>query len=181
MPSRLERYQQSGQLHYITFTCFHRRKLLAAESARDAFEHTLERVRRWYSLDVFGYVVMPEHIHILVSEPARSTLAVALQMLKQISARKMQGKAGDSSFWQKRYYDFNVFSQRKFVEKLRYMHRNPVKRGLVENPEEWKWSSYCHYLTGTEGVVEIESHWTGRKREKMGVVPAIKPIPRQKF
>jgi putative transposase len=123
MPSRLERYQQSGQLHYITFTCFHRRKLLDTESARDAFEHTLERVRRWYSLDVFGYVVMPEHIHILVSEPARSTLAVALQMLKQISARKMKGKAGDSRFWQRRYYDFNVFSQRKFVEKLGYLHR----------------------------------------------------------
>ncbi len=52
-----------------------------------------------------------------------------------------------------------------------------MKRGLAEKPEDWKWGSYCHYLTGTDGVVEIESHWTGRRREKMGVVPAIKPIP----
>ena len=53
--------------------------------------------------------------------------------------------------WQKRYYDFNVFSDHKRIEKLRYMHRNPVKRGLVEKPEDWKWSSYCHDLTGWKG------------------------------
>ena len=48
------------------------------------------------------------------------------------------------------------------------MHRNPVKRGLVKRPEDWAWSSFRHYLTGEEGVVEIESWWTGRKRERMG-------------
>ena len=60
-------------------------------------------------------------------------------------------------FWQARYYDFNVFTTAKQVEKLRYMHRNPVARGLVEKPEEWPWSSYRHYATGVEGTVEIES------------------------
>jgi len=54
------------------------------------------------------------------------------------------------------------------VEKLRYMHRNPVARGLVERPEDWAWSSFLHYLTGAEGVVEIESQWRARRREKMG-------------
>jgi putative transposase len=67
-----------------------------------------------------------------------------------------------------------VFSARKRTEKLRYMHRNPVKRGFVQNPEDWKWSSYRHYLTGTEGVVEIESHWLARQRERMGIVPKLK-------
>jgi REP-associated tyrosine transposase len=52
------------------------------------------------------------------------------------------------------------------IEKLPYMHRNPVKRGLVENPEDWKWSSYCHYLTGMEGVVEIESEWRCASEKK---------------
>jgi hypothetical protein len=82
--------------------------------------------------------------------------------------------ADGSAVWQKRYYDFNVFSDHKRIEKLRYMHRNPVKRGLVEKPEHWKWSSYCHYLTGMEGMVEIESEWTARKREKMGILPKLK-------
>jgi putative transposase len=95
-------------------------------------------------------------------------------MLKQVSSRKLHDLAGGAAFWQKRYYDFNVFGERKRVEKLRYMHRNPVKRGLVENPEDWKWSSYRHYLTRIEGVVEIESQWTARKREQLGIVPKMK-------
>jgi putative transposase len=203
MPSRLKRYQEEGQLHYVTFTCYHRNKYLNSASARDVFEQTLERVRRWYGLYIFGYVVMPEHVHLLLSEPDRSSLAVALQMLKQISSRKLHkmggppfrpllakgGESGGPRFhpplakrgeqvaqpvWQKRYYDFNVFSDHKRIEKLCYMHWNPVKRGLVEKPEDWKWSSYCHYLTGMEGVVEIESEWTERKREKLGILPRLK-------
>jgi len=51
------------------------------------------------------------------------------------------------------------------VEKLRYIHRNPVKAGLCERPEDWEWSSFRHYATGCEGQVEIESEWTARKRE----------------
>lgn len=64
------------------------------------------------------------------------------------------------------YYDFNVWSPEKTTEKLRYMHRNPVKRGLVAKPGDWPWSSYRHYATGERGTVEIESLWTARRREK---------------
>ena len=59
-------------------------------------------------------------------------------------------------------YDFNVWTAKKRIEKVRYVHRNPVVRGLVEKPEDWLWSSFRHYLTGNEGVVETESEWTGR-------------------
>ena len=69
-------------------------------------------------------------------------------------------------FWQKRYYDFNIRNYPQFVEKLRYIHRNPVKAGLCERPEDWPWSSFLHYATGAEGRVEIESEWTARKRER---------------
>jgi putative transposase len=57
--------------------------------------------------------------------------------------------------WQARFYDFNVWSARKRVEKLRYMHRNPVKRGLVESPEQWRWSSYRAYAFGERGPVQV--------------------------
>jgi putative transposase len=63
-----------------------------------------------------------------------------------------------------RYYDFNVHSEEKHVEKLKYMHRNPVTRGLVTHPEDWKWSSFRHYLTGEIGTVEVESSWTAGRR-----------------
>jgi len=84
--------------------------------------------------------------------------------LKQGVSRRLIDKA--EHFWQKRYYDFNVREHEKFVEKLQYIHRNPVKRGLCAGPEDWEWSSFLHYATGIEGGVEIESEWTATKRER---------------
>ena len=124
MPSGLKRYQQAHHLHYITFTCFHRAAFLQIEDARDLAVLTLERVRVWYGFCVVGYVVMPEHVHLLISEPERRTLAVALQMFKQLVSRKLHTIASGGPFWQARYYDFNVWSERKRVERLRYIHRN---------------------------------------------------------
>jgi len=115
---------------------------------------------------------MPEHVHLLLNEPERDTLATAMQSLKQGIARQLALRAQEP-FWQARYYDFNVWSEMKFVEKLRYIHRNPVKRGLVEKPEQWEWSSFGHYATGEVGVVEIESQWTARRRERAGIFPTL--------
>jgi REP element-mobilizing transposase RayT len=81
-----------------------------------------------------------------------------------LQPRRLIGDA--EHFWQKRYYDFNIRNYPQFVEKLRYIHRNPVKAGLCERPEDWEWSSFRHYATGCEGRVEIESEWTARKRER---------------
>jgi putative transposase len=164
VPRGLKRYQQSKQSHFITFCCYHRRALFLSAEAKAVFEAALERVRRAYRVRVYGYVVMPEHVHLLLSEPEQATLADALKSLKQGVARRRIGDA--EHFWQKRYYDHNVRSHEKFVEKLRYMHRNPVKRGLCARPEDWPWSSFRHYATGCEGRVEIESQWTANHRER---------------
>ena len=87
---------------------------------------------------------------------------MALKSIKVSVAKQSQ----ERPFWQPRYYDFNVYTERKRIEKLKYMHRNPVKRGLVERPEDWQWSSFRHYMTGESGTVEIESWWTATRREK---------------
>ncbi len=168
MPWALQRFQHARCLHFVTFSCHHRDPLLVNPHSRDIFEQTLERVRRWYGFFVSAYVVMPEHVHLLISEPERAQLSVALQMLKQNTGRQLRPPEG-GPFWQPRYYDFNVWSEAKRIEKLRYIHRNPVKRGLVKRPEDWPWSSFRHYATGVEGVVEIESQWTARKREQTGL------------
>ncbi|HEX3987199.1 MAG TPA: transposase [Acidobacteriaceae bacterium] len=170
MTKGLKRYQQSGSFHFITFSCYLRRPLLVSPQARCVVEQTLERVRRWYGLIVCGYVVMPEHLHLLVSEPERGTLRAALQILKQTTARKLR-PGTTAPFWYARYYDFNVCTDRKRIEKLRYMHRNPVKRGLVEKPEDWAWSSFVHYATEIEGTVEIASQWTADRQERKGIGP----------
>jgi len=164
------RYQDQRCLHFIAFSCYHRMKLLDTLATRDAFELELERVRLWYGCYVTGYVVMPEHVHLLLSEPERGKLSLVIQLLKQITSRKLR-PPDQPRFWQVRYYDFPVWSEDKRIEKLRYIHRNPVSRGLVQRPEEWKWSSFAHYATGIEGTVEIESQWTARRREPLGVLP----------
>jgi putative transposase len=103
-------------------------------------------------------------------------LAAAIQALKQSVSRRLISDR--EHFWQTRYYDFNVWTEKKFVEKLRYIHENPVERGLVTTPEDWAWSSFRHHLTGEIGTVEIESHWTARRREKVGIYPRAKFIER---
>lgn len=121
-------------------------------------------MRRRYGFVIAGYVLMPEHVHLLVGEPKVSILSVALQVLKQETSKKVK-QPGMARFWQRRYYDFNVWTGKKRVEKLRYIHRNPVRRGLVEKPEDWPWSSFRHYATGEAGRVDIESEWTAQRRE----------------
>ena len=164
MPLDLVRYQETGNLHFVTFSCYQRRAYLAAPEVGDLFERALERMRVRYEFYVSAYVVMPEHVHLLVSEPRRVRLSTALQALKLSVAVQRT----ERPFWSHRYYDFNVWSERKVVEKRRYIHRNPVTRGLVGEPDGWAWSSFRHWWTGEVGVVEIESDWTAARRAGVG-------------
>ena len=123
--------------------------------ARNLFELTLERVRARYEFAVVGYVVMPEHVHLLVSEPEKGLLSVGLQALKVSVTRQSVPRP----FWLPRYYDFKVFTEEKRQEKLNYMHWNPMKRGLVDRPEDWRWSSYRYYKTGEPGRITVDSAW----------------------
>ena len=160
MPRGLVRNQHTGNFHFITFSCFHRAPYLGSASARDLFENALERTRQRSKFVVAGYVAMPEHIHLLIGEPLKGTVARVIHALKlSVSLRRTE-----RPFWQTRYYDFNVWAAKKVTEKLRYMHRNPVVRGLVARPEDWPWSSFCHYASGIVGTVEIESAWTAARR-----------------
>ena len=151
----LERYQREGDLHFVTFSCYHRLAYLKTPDSRNLFEDALQKTHSRYQFRVVGYVVMPEHVHLLVSEPDTDLLAAGLQGLKLSVVRR----AKQRPFWQPRYYDFNVFTEAKRIEKLGYMHWNPVKRGLVDRPEDWPWSSCRYYKTGEVGRVSIDSSW----------------------
>ena len=173
MPWGLQRWHGGGDLHFITFSCYRRQPLLASARRRDLFLKVLEQVRQRYQWVVIGYVVMPEHVHLLVSEPQQRALSRAMQALKLGFARRVlaeqrrrrrmeQGdlfEHGLQRIWQARYHDFNVCTGRKRVEKLRYIHRNPVKRGLVEAPELWRWSSFRAYAYQESGMVRV-NEWS---------------------
>jgi len=158
MPSGLKRFQKTEALHFITFSCFHRLPLLEAPGAKETVEAVLEQIRARHQARVYAYVLMPEHIHLLVNEPPRIVLAQFLKAVKQVTSRKLKGSR--KKFWQDRYYDSSVYGEKARSEVIRYIHRNPVKRGLVTKPEQWPWSSFRHYASGVKCPVEIESQWT---------------------
>ena len=173
MPKNLNRYYGRGDLHFITFSCYRRLPLLRTIRARNLFVKAMAAIRDRYKFNLVGYVVMPEHVHLLISEPPGCTPSVVLKVLKQRVARDLRrrkrkahdgqlrlpfdkGDAGLPHFWQARFYDFNVYSSRKLREKLQYMHANPVERGLVKNASAWIWSSFSFYEKGECGLVRID-------------------------
>jgi putative transposase len=182
MPRSLKRHYGKGDLHFITFSCFERRLLLGTARARNLFVKEMGGLREGYGFMLIGYVLMPEHVHLLVSEPKKGIPSKVVQVLKQRVSRAMRGKGRRGSpaqlslkclselgalrrFWQKRFYDFNVWSGKKLKEKLDFftrdreavnMHANPVIRGLVKHPKDWAWSSWGFYKNGESGLVKID-------------------------
>jgi putative transposase len=174
MRNPLKRDYGQGDLHFVTFSCYRRKPLLGTARARDNFVKILDEVRRRHAFRLIGYVVMPEHVHLLMSEPVKNTPSKILQVLKQKVARALLKKrrhtksmqlslpfeacqTEEDHFWQRRFYDFNVWSEKKLKEKLEYMHANPVQRKLVQHPRDWPWSSWTHYAGKGEGRIRIDS------------------------
>jgi putative transposase len=119
-----------------------------------------------------GYVIMPEHVHMLIGESPQVLPAIAVQVFKQRVSLRMRDtrreelmrspgqlseEAGElRRFWQRRYYDFNIHNQAKMMEKLEYMHANPLAEKLVDHPRDWPWSSWSYYATG-EGLLKMDT------------------------
>ena len=153
---------------------------------QDRFLLALEQMRRRFEMRVYGYVVMPEHVHLLLSEPSGGMLSRAVQLLKsKVSVQacnRGERIAGGMPFWQTRYYDHNVRNDEGFVTQLRYIHRNPVKRGLCAAPESWPWSSFRAWASGEVGIVEVESEMFAMQREasRMGLSTIHLPSPTER-
>lgn len=170
MPKNLKRYYGQKHLHFLTWSCYRRKPLLGSVRVRNRFIKILDEVRQRYRFRLVGYVVMPDHVHLLISEPERGTPSTVVQVLKQRVSRLMRERKRKPSgaqlklwredeaprFWQRRFYDFNVWSEKKKAEKLHYMHNNPVKRGLVTHPKQWPWSSFGFYFGKGDCLLKID-------------------------
>lgn len=211
MSAGLKRFYGKGDLHFVTFSCYQRLHLLSTIEARNLFVEELGRVRDQMKFRLIGYVVMTNHVHLLMSEPPQSTPSVALHKLKLSFSRSFRKRrrvdysksrvytptakspgsytkgepgappnmvvvsflndttnmghsplpfaeldAQPRAFWQARFYDFSVYSRGKVIEKLNYMHANPVVRGLVKHPKDWFWSSWSSYEKNEPGLIRID-------------------------
>ncbi len=171
MPHNLRRITGRGDLHFITFSCYQHENFLASAGNRNIAVRILGEVRARFKFALVGYVLMPDHVHLLISEPVGASPAKVIQVFKQRVSRKLRGKrrvakwqlrlpfpedeSGPRRFWQRRYYDFNVYSRGKLREKLDYMHGNPIDEKLVSHPNQWPWSSWSAYV-GKAGLLEID-------------------------
>jgi putative transposase len=168
VPKGLIRIYGQGDWHFITSSCYHRLPFLSSASRCDLFLKFLEETRNKYQFVIAGYVVMPEHFHLLIGEPKIKNPSVVMQVLKQRMSRRCRNKRRRAkqqlslltnhlppAFWQPRSHDFNVGTRRKYIEKLNCIHNNPVKRGLVSSPELWRWSSVRFSWYGEEGPVKV--------------------------
>jgi len=157
---KLRHYDHLNTARFVTFSCYHRHKLLLAPPVIRVFLETLEFIRKHYGIRLFGYVIMPEHVHLVVHPPDSIKLGPVVGHLKSKSASRVIAermlylpanctieKDGErrQAFWQPRCYDHNCRTPDIVVEKINYCHNNPVKRGLVTEPGEWRWSSFNWY------------------------------------
>ena len=168
----LQRFYGRRDLHFVTFSCYRRRSYLGTARARNRFVRILDEVRLRHAFALIGYVVMPEHVHLLMGEPSKGDPSKVLQVLKQKVSRSLRGKGisppgqlrlpfeskvkEPPAFWQRRFYDFNVWSEKKLREKLVYMHANPVRRKLVMHPKDWPWSSFSFYSSSKQGLIRVD-------------------------
>ena len=186
MPSRLRRHDEFGHVHFTTFCCFRRLPFFRHQLVRDAFVDSMKAVRAKLPIRWIGYVVMPEHVHILLLPQARGSdvvvpISTVLHDLKglggrackealrtvwrgrrSLGARRLDAwalGAGPKPFWKPRGHDFNVTNEASVLQKLDYLHRNPVRRGLVDSPERWRWSSFRFYERGDDSMIGMD--WDG--------------------
>lgn len=160
-------YDAERHVHFVTFSCYRRRKLLDHPQAKRIVLGTLHAQLRRLEGKCVGFVLMPEHLHVLLWFPESGSLSECLKQWKRTSSYRLgillkerltaYASTTEESppVWQPRYYDFNIFSPRKLAEKLRYMHANPVRRGLAAEPCEWPWSSARFYEQGRSVGIPI--------------------------
>ena len=175
------RHYEPGQLQFITTSNYRRTQLFHSQRFRWAFVEVLRQLRQETDSLLIGWVLMPEHFHVLIKpEPADST-SRGMQELKKRTAqtiivtllenrsypwyRQMLARLrlpstvhSDSHYrvWQRRFVPFNVYTEKKRIEKLDYMHHNPVKRGLVSQPGDWPWSSWRFYYLEDSSVLPMD-------------------------
>jgi putative transposase len=180
MPTH-KRHFAPGHLQFLTSSTYRRAQLFESDRFRRSFVEVLAQLRPEMGFLLIGWVLMPDHFHLLIKPaPAASTSRIMQELKKRTAQRilsalsenqrvpwcgKMLARLrlpptvhADAQFrvWQRRFYPFGIYSEKKRPEKLNYMHGNPVQRGLVASPEQWPWSSFRFYYLNDSSVLSMD-------------------------
>ena len=187
MPAHLRRINEPGHIHFWTISCHRRLAFFHHDGMKRIVITALRRLRGKFKICLVGYVVMPDHVHVLLYPHARqcdtpTTISTLLNAFKQEVG--FHGKAWLREYWRAhrqlwstpltdwarsddkgnriwntRGYDFNIRSRGKLIEKLDYCHKNPITRSLVDRAGDWPWSSYRYYEHDDQSVLAMD--WDG--------------------
>jgi putative transposase len=172
-----KRYNEPGHAHELTFTCFHNQQFLLGDHARGWLGDAIALARRKHVFHVWGYVFMPEHVHLLVwPTKAEYDISRVLSTIKTSVTRKALSRVRRNAphflrrmadrqpngeihhrFWQRGGgYDRNSTEPTTIWSQIEYIHANPVRRGLCTRPEDWYWSSAGVYAGLREGPISVD-------------------------
>jgi putative transposase len=164
---KLRHFDDSGVARFVTFTCFRRHGYLSTAQTRQTVIQALVFTRVKKGIQILGWVIMPEHMHLVLAPPPGVKLGDAIGRLKHWTARHILKQIRDRSFvlqrgdgspavWQRRCYDHNCHTIDSVRQKIGYCHTNPVRRGLVDEPGRWPWSSYNWYRDEEPVLLDID-------------------------
>jgi putative transposase len=159
-------YDQDRHAYFVTYSCYRRRRLLDDDRAKGMVLGALNAQLQRLTGKCVGFVLMPNHVHAIVWFAESGQLSEFMKQWKRTSSLRIRrllketltayrGQIEDTPVWQAKYYVFNIYSRRKLEEKLAYMHRNPVRAGLVEHACQWQWSSARYYEEGRSVGVKV--------------------------
>jgi putative transposase len=147
---KLKHYDNLGTARFVTFCCYHLAPYLNDRLTCQLLIKHIDDARFKHGFKLMGYVIMPEHVHLVMLPPDDMKLGLVIREIKSLMAReyfapKKTAASEERIFWQKRCYDHNCRSDNSAREKINYCHNNPVKRGLAQEPGNFEWSSYNWY------------------------------------
>ena len=176
----LPRFRIEGHLYYVTTVVYGRLPIFRRASFVLPLLDSLNYYRYANEFKLLGYAIMPDHVHLLIWPVGAATVSDIMRNYKEFTAKRIAKQAqveglaewsqaflragqetghAQSKVWQDNYWDENVYSERFLRQKLNYIHRNPVRGGLVSQPEDYPYSSYRAYVLGDETLLEVDRDW----------------------
>ena len=176
----IQHFHIEGHVYYVTTVTYGRLPIFTRPAYIVALIDSLNFYRYKLEFKLLGYVIMPDHAHLMIWPQGKATISEIMRDYKKFTSGRIMRQAdvegnrewlaafcqagqitgrSDHKVWQDDFWDENVYTERFLRQKLNYMHRNPVRAGLVDQPEQYPYSSYRNYALGDESLIEIDQGW----------------------
>jgi len=163
----IRHFDDPGSLRFVTFTCFRHYQYLSDPASRSIVLSSIDHLRTRRQIQILAWVLMPEHVHLVLYPPLAARLGVEIGRLKSWTAHEIvkvrEGRLpvlkrpnGGNVVWERRCFDHNLRSIQGARKVADYCHLNPVRRGLVTDASQWPWSSYRWYTGKGKVLLEID-------------------------